>query len=335
MLETFIDRISEELQLPARNVMAVLTLLEGGATVPFIARYRKEATGGLDEVAITSIRDRSTQLKTLEERRSAILKSLEERQLLTDDLKQKVMAADTLARLEDVYLPYKPKRRTKATIAREKGLEPLAIEIVEKQESQWDVVERASAFLSDEHEVASAEDALAGARDIIAEWINDDADARAELRELYLKESTLESRVLKGKEEEGAKFRDYFDWKEPADKAPSHRILAIRRGESEGFLSMSIRPDEDRAVHLLVRRFVKGDTAASEQVRLAAQDAFKRLLSISMETAARVEMKKRADTEATRVFSENLRELLLAPALGQKPVIAIDPGFRTGCKLVT
>lgn len=335
MLETFIDRISEELQLPARNVMAVLTLLEGGATVPFIARYRKEATGGLDEVAITSIRDRSTQLKTMEERRSAILKSLEERQLLTDELKQKVMAADTLARLEDVYLPYKPKRRTKATIAREKGLEPLATEIVEKQESQWDVMERAGAFLSDEHEVASAEDALAGARDIIAEWINDDADARAELRELYLKESTLESRVLKGKEEEGAKFRDYFDWKEPADKAPSHRILAIRRGESEGFLSMSIRPDEDRAVHLLVRRFVKGDTAASEQVRLAAQDAFKRLLSISMETAARVEMKKRADTEATRVFSENLRELLLAPALGQKPVIAIDPGFRTGCKLVT
>jgi len=330
-----VNRIAEELQLPPRNVMAVLTLLEDGATVPFIARYRKEASGGMDEVAITNIRDRSVQLKTLEDRRTAIIKSLEERKLLTDELKKSVLEADTLARLEDVYQPYKPKRRTKATIAKEKGLEPLAIEIFEKQETQWDVEAFAASFVSEEKEVASAEDAIAGARDIIAEMINDDADARAELRELYLKKSILESRVIKGKEEEGAKYRDYFDWKEPSDKAPSHRILAIRRGESEGFLVMGIQPDEDEAIRLLDRRFVKGKTSASEQVRLAATDAFKRLLSVSMETAARVEMKKRADTEATRVFSENLRELLLAPALGEKPVVAIDPGFRTGCKLVT
>jgi len=335
MLDTFVARIAEELQLPPRNVMAVLALFDGGATVPFIARYRKEATGGLDEVAITNIRDRSIQLKTLEDRRTAIMKSLEERNLLTDELKKRVLDAETLARLEDVYLPFKPKRRTKATIAKEKGLEPLATEIFEKQDSSWDVGMLAETFVSEEKEVATLEEALAGARDIIAEWINDDADARAELRELYLKQSTLESHVLKGKEEEGAKYRDYFDWKEASDKAPSHRILAIRRGESEGFLVMGIRPDEDQAVRLLEKRFVKGNTAAAEQVKLAANDAFKRLLSISMETAARVEMKKRADAEATRVFAENLRELLLAPALGEKPVIAIDPGFRTGCKLVT
>lgn len=335
MLEKFVSRIAEELKLPERSVLAVIKLLEDGATVPFIARYRKEATGALDEVAIANVRDRSAQLQTLEDRRTAILKSLEERKLLTDELRKRVDEAETLARLEDVYLPFKPKRRTRATIAKEKGLEPLASEIFEKQDEDLKLESLAQNFVSEEKEVASVEEALSGARDIIAEWINDDADARAELRELYLKESTLESRVLKGKEEEGAKYRDYFDWSEPSAKAPSHRILAIRRGESEGFLSMGIRPDEERAVKLLERRFVKGQSEATEQVRLATQDAFKRLLSISMETAARVEMKKRADTEATRVFSENLRELLLAPALGEKPVIAIDPGFRTGCKVVT
>lgn len=309
--------------------------MEGGATIPFIARYRKEATGAMDEVAIAAIRDRLAQLKTLEDRRTAILKSLDERKMLTDELKESVMAAETLARLEDVYLPYKPKRRTKATIAREKGLEPLAKKLFEEQEEAWDPIAESKAYISEEKEVSDERSALAGARDIIAEWINDDADIRAELRKLYFTQSTLGSRVIKGKEEEGAKFRDYFDWSEPSTKSPSHRILAIRRGESEGFLVMNVRPDEDKGIRILEKRFVKSNSPAAEQVKLAAQDSFKRLLSISMETAARVEMKKKADEEATRVFAENLRELLLAPALGERPVIAIDPGFRTGCKVVT
>lgn len=335
MSENFISKISGELQLTSNNVTAVVTLLEGGATIPFIARYRKEATGAMDEVAIAAIRDRLAQLKTLEDRRTAILKSLDERKMLTDELKESVMAAETLARLEDVYLPYKPKRRTKATIAREKGLEPLAKKLFEEQEEAWDPIAESKAYISEEKEVSDERSALAGARDIIAEWINDDADIRAELRKLYFTQSTLGSRVIKGKEEEGAKFRDYFDWSEPSTKSPSHRILAIRRGESEGFLVMNVRPDEDKGIRILEKRFVKSNSPAAEQVKLAAQDSFKRLLSISMETAARVEMKKKADEEATRVFAENLRELLLAPALGERPVIAIDPGFRTGCKVVT
>ena len=333
MHENFIPKIADELSLSQAQVTATAKLLVEGGTVPFIARYRKEATGGLDEVAITSIRDRLDQLKALEDRRTAILKSLEERKLLTDELKARVDEAETLARLEDVYQPFKPKRRTKATIAREKGLEPLATTIFENQETV-DPEKEATAFVDPEKEVATLDEALAGARDIIAEWINDDADARAELRAFYLKHSTLSSKVMMGKEEEGAKYRDYFEWSEPAATAPSHRILAIRRGEQEMMLSMSVRPDEDTAIAKLESRFVKGKTPAAEQVRLATKDAFKRLLSISMETAARLELKKRADEAAITVFTQNLRELLLAPALGGKSVIAIDPGFRTGCKTV-
>lgn len=335
MHENFLPKISEELSIPESHVAATAKLLVEGGTVPFIARYRKEATGGLDEVQIANIRDRLDQLKALEDRRSAILKSLEDQKVLTDELKAKVNAAETMARLEDVYLPYKPKRRTKATIAREKGLEPLAQKLFEGQENAaLDPATEAAAFVDAEKEVADSDAALAGARDIIAEWINDDADARAELRELYTKHSTLTSKVMMGKEEEAAKYRDYFDWSEPVATAPSHRILAIRRGEQEMMLSMSVRPDEDLAIAKLEARFVKGSSPAAEQVRLATRDAFKRLLSISMETAARLEIKKRADAEAINVFTSNIRELLLAPALGEKTVLAIDPGFRTGCKTV-
>lgn len=333
MSEQFLPTICEELGLTPEQAAATIKLLAEGGTVPFIARYRKEATGGLDEVAIANVRDRFAQLKALEERRTSIVKSLEERKLLTDALAKKIAEADTLTRLEDVYLPYKPKRRTKAMIAREKGLEPLASKLFEDQETTVPASE-AAAFVDPEKEVANTDEALAGARDIIAEWINDDADARAELREFYIKESTLTSKVMTGKEEEGAKFRDYFEWSETSANAPSHRILAIRRGENEMVLSMSVRPDEDIALNKLEKRFVKGNSPAAEQVKLATKDSFKRLLSISMETAGRLNLKKRADQEAINVFGANLRELLLAPALGQKPVIAIDPGFRTGCKLV-
>lgn len=333
MIETFIPKISDELGLQVHQTAATVKLLAEGGTVPFIARYRKEATGGIDEVAIAAIRDRLAQLKAIEERRGAIIKSLEERKLLTDALKSSIQNADTLARLEDVYQPYKPKRRTKATIAREKGLEPLAEKIWE-QLPNCDPESEAKAFIDSEKEVANSEEALAGARDIVAEWVNDNADARAELRSYYLSESTLASKVMLGKESEGEKFRDYFDWSEPASKAPSHRILAIRRGESEMTLSMTVRPDEDAAISKLEHRFVSGQSPASQQVRLAIKDGFNRLLSISMETAARLGLKKRADQEAISVFASNLRELLLAPALGQKAVVAIDPGFRTGCKLV-
>ncbi|MBK1875707.1 Tex family protein [Pelagicoccus mobilis] len=335
MHEDFLPKIADELSIPESHVAATAKLIVEGATVPFIARYRKEATGGLDEVQIANIRDRLDQLKALEDRRSAILKSLEDQKVLTDSLKAKVMAAETMARLEDVYLPYKPKRRTKATIAREKGLEPLADKLFNNQEdAAIDPNSEAAAFVDAEKEVADSDAALAGARDIIAEWINDDADSRAELRELYTKKSTLTSRVMMGKEEEGAKYRDYFEWSEPIADAPSHRILAIRRGEQEMMLSMSVRPDEELALAKLESRFVKGSSPAAEQVRLATKDAFKRLLAISMETAARLDLKKRADAEAITVFASNIRELLLAPALGEKPIIAIDPGFRTGCKTV-
>ncbi|MCG8528210.1 MAG: RNA-binding transcriptional accessory protein [Opitutales bacterium] len=335
MNSSYFSKIATEISTNERNVLAVTKLLEEGATVPFIARYRKEATGGLDEVQITSIRDRLEQMKALDDRRSAILKSLEERKLLTDELRKLVDDAENMARLEDVYLPYKPKRRTKATIAREKGLEPLAEKILQGQEEEWNVFEEAEKYVSDEKEVGNAEEALAGARDIVAEWVNDHADLRSDLRKLYLEDSHLASRVIKGKEEEGKKYRDYFDASEPSSKAPSHRVLAIRRGESEGILTMGIEVDPDKAVSIVKRHFVRASTSAGDQVRQACEDAYKRLLSISMETSARVEMKKAADEEATRVFSENLKELLLAPALGEKPVIAIDPGFRTGCKLVT
>lgn len=332
MTASHIEKISTELLLKNTQVGAVETLLEDGATVPFIARYRKEATGSLDEVFIRTIRDRLQQLKELDQRKESILKSLEENGHLTDELKENVQAAQTLAILEDIYLPYRPKRRTRATIAREKGLEPLACLIFEQSEA--DPQKAAAHFVDPEKAVDTIEDALAGARDIIAERINEDQEARAKLRKLYFSRSFISSRVSPGKETSGAKFRDYFDWQEPAKTAPSHRILAMRRGEREDVLNLSIAPPEEEAIKILEEQFVKTDGEDSAQVKLAVLDSYKRLLSRSMETEIRLATKERADIEAIKVFSANLRELLLVPPLGAKRVIGIDPGYRTGCKIV-
>jgi len=333
MNEAHIQKIAGELKLQPRQVVATARLFAEGATVPFIARYRKEATGLLDEVAITSIRERLLSLAELDSRREAIVKSLEERKLLTDELKAAITAADTVTQLEDIYLPFRPKRRTRATIAKELGLEPLA-DLIFNQQSTADPVAEAVKFVNAEKGVADGTAALAGARDILAERISDDANARAKLRDLYGREGVVKSKVLMDKEAEAAKFKDYFDWSEPLAKIPSHRMLAIRRGETEGFLMMRIQPPEDAALNVLEPLFVTGRGPAAEQVRLAVQDSFKRLLGSAIEVEMRMEAKKRADTEAIRVFAENLRELLLASALGRKNVLAIDPGFRTGCKVV-
>jgi uncharacterized protein len=334
-----ITKIAGELSLSANQVRAVGTLISGGATVPFIARYRKEATGSLDEVQITSIRDRLEQLSELAQRRESIVKSLDERKLLTDELQRKIDAAETLTSLEDIYLPFRPKKRTRATIAREKGLEPLADFLLNHQidaNAQPEIEAAKYIVQSDDKEktVASATDALAGARDILAERMNDDQVARERVRNLFQTQGILKSKVVSDKEEEGAKFKDYFDWSEPASAAPSHRILAIRRGESEGFLYFRIQPPEEAALPILESLFVKGTSPCAAQVKLAAHDCYKRLLAFSMETEARVTLKKRADEEAIKVFADNLRELLLAAPLGRKTVLAIDPGFRTGCKVV-
>ena len=324
--------ISGELTIRDRQVQAVAALLEEGATVPFIARYRKEATGSLNEVAITAIRDRLDQLSELDKRRDAILKSLDERGLLTGELKDKALAAETMAILEDVYLPYRPKRRTKGIIAREKGLEPLAQLIFDQGDIE--PLSCAAKFVDAEKGVASPDEALAGARDIIAEWINENDIARAKMRALFITKGVFRSKVISGKEGEGTKYRDYFDWEEPAAKAPSHRVLAMRRGENEGFLALRLAPPEEDAISVLETLLVKGSGLATDQVRIAVRDSYKRLLSLSMETEMRLVTKKRAEEEAIRVFAENLRQLLLAPPLGQKSVLAIDPGFRTGCKVV-
>ncbi len=324
--------IAEELSLPAAGVCAAVALLEADATIPFIARYRKEATGGLDEVQIASVRDRLSQLKELDARKEAILKSLEERQLLTDALRAAVVGAPTLAKLEDLYLPYRPKKRTRATIAKEKGLEPLA-DALWAQGAQ-DPAALAAAFVDAEKGVKDAAEALAGARDILAERVSEDAAARAKLREVFFAKGAFHSKVLSGKETEGAKYKDYFDWKEPALKAPSHRVLAMRRGEKEGFLYMRVELDEAEAVPMLEALFAKNDGPCAKQVRLAVEDAYRRLLSFALETEVRLETKKRADQDAIAVFARNLREVLMASPLGHKRVLALDPGYRTGCKLV-
>ncbi len=332
MNNTHIQTITSELSIRANQVTATITLLDDASTVPFIARYRKEATGELDEVAITAIRDRLKQLRDLDERREAILKSLIERDLLTDDLKTDIDAATTMSELEDIYLPYKPKRRTRATIAREKGLEPLA-EIILKQE-QIDLQTEANNFINEELGVTTTDEALAGARDIIAEWINEDPDLRADIRDLYQKEALITSTVIKGKESEGAKFSDYFEWSELLRESPSHRVLAMRRGETEGILRLSINPDEEEALPILLDYYLDGDNDCTEQVRIASSDCYKRLLGPSMETEMFADSKFRSDETAISVFAENLRELLMVSPLGQKTIMALDPGFRTGCKVV-
>jgi uncharacterized protein len=326
-------QIAAELSLGPRPVQAAAELLEGGATVPFIARYRKEATGSLDEVAITAIRTRLTQLAELDARREAILSSLQERGLLTDELKAQIAQAATMTVLEDIYLPYRPKRRTRATMAREKGLEPLA-KLILAQDPATDPLAEANVFVDQSKGVESVEAALAGAKDIIAEWINEEQATRTRVRELFHRDGAFRTKVIAGKEAEGCKFEDYFDWEEPVAKAPSHRILAMRRGVRDGFLRLQVSAPEEQATRVLETLFVKGASPCSDLVREAALDGYKRLLAPSMETEVLMETKERADQEAVRVFAENLRELLLAPPLGRKSVLAIDPGFRTGCKVV-
>jgi uncharacterized protein len=353
MNDRHISKIAGELNLKEDQVFATAKLLSEEATVPFIARYRKEMTGSLDETEITAIRDRLSQLEELDKRREAILKSLAERELLTEELKEKIDAAETLTELEDIYLPFRPKRRTRATIAKEKGLEPLAQGLF--AQDAFDVLaelfQEAEKFISEEKGVLTIDDALAGARDIIAEWVSEDKTARERMRELFTDKADISAKVIKGKEETGIKYKDYYEWKEAAKNSPSHRLLAMFRGENEGFIRLEVMPDETEAEGRLVRMFVKdsritdkhGDEngipekellTASGQVYLAVTDSYKRLLSSSIETEFRGTLKEKADTEAIKVFAENLRVLLLAPPLGQKNVLALDPGFRTGCKLV-
>ena len=327
-----IPQIAHELQLERRQVVATVALLDDGATVPFIARYRKENTATLDEVAISNIRDRLSQLRELGDRREAILYSLEKQGLLTEELGQAVLSAESLAALEDAYLPFRPKRRTRAAIAREKGLAPLALYI--RGQEDFDVGLAAAEYVNPDTEVKNVQDALSGARDIIAEWVSEDATARRAIRELFWDEGVFSATVASGKEEAAAKYRDYFQWQEPVAGVPSHRALAMFRGEKEALLSLHLAPPVSSALAILERLFVSGPTQASEQVRLAIKDRYKPLLESSMETEVRKEVRLRAEEAAIRVFADNLRQLLLAPALGQKNILALDPGFRAGCKLV-
>lgn len=330
MENLFVKIIADELKLASSGVKNTLQLLDEGATVPFISRYRKEMTGSLDEVAIASIKERYEKLQEIEKRKETILKTIAEQDLLTDELKAKIENTFDATALEDIYLPYKPKRKTRAVKAREKGLEPLA-KILMKQYER-DPEGRAEAFVKGD--VSDVAEALQGARDIIAEWVNEHQVGREIVRSVFEREAVIVSKLVKGKEEEGAKYKDYFDWSEPLKKCPSHRLMAMRRGEKEGFLKLSIAPEADRSLERLDRFFLKGDSASSDQVADAIEDAYKRLLAPSIETEFTNLSKEKADTEAIRVFTENLRQLLLAAPLGQKRVLALDPGYKSGCKLV-
>jgi len=330
--ETFSKNIATELSVAETFIKNTIQLLESGATIPFISRYRKEMTGSMDETVVAKVRDRLQQLKDLNARREAILKSLRDQEKLTDELEKAVMNASAMAELEDIYLPFKPKRKTRASIAREKGLEPLAKVVMSQRYD--DIEHRAESFIDPEKGVSDVHEALKGASDIIAEWINEDAYARKRIRQLFQRECVITSKVAKGKEADGAKFETYFDSHELLNKAPSHRILAMFRGEKEGFLKVSLDVDGDKGGEILERIFIKANNASAELVKNAVADSAKRLLYPSMETEMRQWIKERADEEAIRVFAENLRQLLMSSPLGQKRVLAIDPGFRTGCKIV-
>ncbi|GAB3938744.1 Tex family protein [Larkinella terrae] len=330
------SRIAALLNLSARQVANTIKLLDEGATVPFIARYRKEATasadrGPLDEVQIGAVKDTYQRLLELDKRRETILKSIEDQGKLTSELRQKIESSDSLTELEDLYLPYKPKRKTRATIAIEKGLEPLAKLIFSQRENT--VERKAAIYLNDQ--VPTVSDALQGARDIMAEWISEDADARQRIRNLFEREAIIKSTVRKDKETAGVKYKDYFSFAEPLRRVPSHRLLAIRRGEAEGILSVSISPDEEAALQRLDRQFLRyGSSESIDQVAIAIKDSYKRLIKPSIETEFDNASKQKADQEAIKIFADNLRQLLLSPPLGQQRVLAIDPGFRTGCKVV-
>lgn len=332
MIEKHIEKIAKELSIPAKYIGATIDLLDEGGSVPFISRYRKEATGTMDEVAVAAVRDRIEQLRDMDKRRTAILKSINEQQKLTPELEAKINLAETMLELEDIYLPYKPKRRTKATIAKEKGLEPLATAIYLQEETG--IEKLAGSYISAEKEVLTVEDALSGARDIMAEWINEHPESRASIRTLFAEKGVMKSKVMAGKEKEGEKFKDYFESEELMSKIPSHRLLAMRRGEKEMMLMLDIVPPEEDCIGALERNIVKSKGESASHIKIAIKDCFKRLMKPSIETEIRMLSKKKADEEAIKVFTENLKLLLLSPPMGQKNVLAIDPGFRSGCKVV-
>jgi uncharacterized protein len=322
--------ISSKLNLQEKNVVSVIKLLEEGATIPFISRYRKEMTGSMDEEQVGFVKEELARLKELDKRKETILKTIDEQGLLSPELKKRIEDCDNLTDLEDIYLPYKPKKKTKASIARAKGLEPLA-KIVMKQK-ELAIYKKAEAFITEE--VPDVQSAMQGARDIMAEWINENQRARNLVRNIFSKNALISSKLVKGKDEEAAKYQDYFDFSELLKECPSHRMLAMRRGEQEGFLKLSIEPDEEHAIEKLSELFVDGYYDVSQEVATAAKDSYKRLLQPSIENEFKALHKEKADEEAIRVFAENLRQLLLSSPLGQKSVLAIDPGFRTGCKVV-
>ena len=322
--------IATKLSISEKQTRRTLELLDEGATIPFISRYRKEATGGLDEIAIGEIKQQYDKLCELTKRKETIVRSIEEQDKMTPELKKRIDDCWDSVELEDIYLPFKPKKQTKAEIARKKGLEPLA-KILMAQNAQ-DVYGRADRFVNED--VQNADEALQGARDIIAEWVNENESARYAIRNIFRHEAVISSKLVKDKEEEGAKYRDYFDFSEPLTRCTSHRLLAMRRGETEGFLRVTISPDPERCLEALNRKFVKGRTQSSEQVEIAVKDGFKRLLKPSIETEFAALSKEKADNQAIKVFADNLKQLLLAPPLGQKRVMGVDPGYRTGCKIV-
>ena len=329
-MEIFSKMIASALNIAVRQVENTLSLLNGGATIPFISRYRKEATGGLDEVQIGEIKERYDKLTEMAKRKETILKTIEEQGKLTDELKKRIEACWDATELEDIYLPYKPKRKTRAEAARQKGLEPLATILMMQRENN--LMARVRTFIKGE--VKDEDDALKGARDIIAEQVSEDERSRNQLRNQFSRQAIITSKVVKGKEEEAAKYKDYFDFSEPLKRCTSHRLLAIRRGEAEGLLKVSISPDDEECTERLERSYVRGNNECSQQVKEAVRDAYKRLLKPSIETEFATLSKEKADEEAIRVFAGNLRQLLLAPPLGQKRVMGIDPGYRTGCKVV-
>ena len=329
-MEIFSKMIASALHIAVRQVENTLSLLNGGATIPFISRYRKEATGGLDEVQIGEIKERYDKLCDMAKRKETILKTIEEQGKLSADLKKRIEACWDATELEDIYLPYKPKRKTRAEAARQKGLEPLATILMMQRENN--LMARVRTFIKGE--VKDEDDALKGARDIIAEQVSEDERSRNQLRNQFSRQAIITSKVVKGKEEEAAKYKDYFDFSEPLKRCTSHRLLAIRRGEAEGLLKVSISPDDEECTERLERSYVRGNNECSQQVKEAVRDAYKRLLKPSIETEFAALSKEKADEEAIRVFAGNLRQLLLAPPLGQKRVMGIDPGYRTGCKVV-
>ena len=329
-MEIFSKMIATALNIAVHQVENTLSLLNGGATIPFISRYRKEATGGLDEVQIGEIKERYDKLSDIAKRKETILKTIEEQGKLTTDLKKRIETCWDATELEDIYLPYKPKRKTRAEAARQKGLEPLATILMMQRENN--LMPRVRTFVKGE--VKDEEDALKGARDIIAEQVSEDERARNQVRNQFSRQAIISSKVVKGKEEEAAKYKDYFDFSEPLKRCTSHRLLAIRRGEAEGLLKVSISPDDEECTERLERSYVRGNNECSRQVQEAVKDAYKRLLKPSIETEFAALSKEKADEEAIHVFAGNLRQLLLAPPLGQKRVMGIDPGYRTGCKIV-